>query len=145
MAGIAPLRRQVGRYADTWRSRRAPSSRFSFGKAWALFVTCTFILGIVICGPAEHAALETETQVASQIVMSSVQAPAWIKTAGDQKTPIKRTLTACTGHCSAHGISLPVSFAPEMIAFEHRAVWLAEPDVGLLIDRSVLLERPPRA
>ncbi|GEM_PF-2602011 len=145
MAGLALLGRQIGRNAEAWRSRRAPSVRFSFGKAMALFVTIAFLLGIVICGPAEHAALETETPVASQVVASTVQSPVMIKAAGDHKAPVKKSLAACTGHCSAHGVSLPVSFAPETVAFEHRAVWLAEQDQGLLIERPVLLDRPPRA
>jgi hypothetical protein len=145
MVGLALHGWQVGGNAAKRRSRRGQPVRFTFGKAVALFVTVVFLMGIVICGPAEHAALETETSVASQVMASNVQAPAVIKVAGDQKVPVKKTLAACTGHCSAHSISLPVSFAPQTVAFEDRAAWQPVQDQGLLIERPVLLDRPPRA
>jgi hypothetical protein len=145
MVGLALHGRQVGRNAETWRSRRGPSARFSFGKVMALVVTIAFLIGIVVCGPAEHAALETETPSAAQVVASTVEAPAVIKVAGDHKAPVKKALSACTGHCAAHGVSLPVSFAPETVAFANRAVWQPQQDQRLLGDRAVLLDRPPRA
>lgn len=145
MVGLALHGWQVGGNAEKRRSRRAQPVRFAFGKAMALLVTIAFLLGIVVCGPAEHAALETETAVASQSVAMNAPAPAVIKLAGDHKLPVKKTLATCTGHCSAHGVSLPVSFAPETAAFEHRADWQPVPDQGLLVQRTVLLDRPPRA
>lgn len=145
MAGLALYGWQAGGNATKRRARRGQPVRFTFGKAVALFVTVVFLMGIVICGPAEHAALETETSVASQVMASNVQAPAVVKVAGDHKVPAKKPLATCTGHCSAHSISLPASFSPQTAAFEDRAAWRPVQDQGLLIERSVLLDRPPRA
>ena len=145
MAAMALQDRQRGGDAVTRCSRRAAGARLGLGRILALFVTIAFLFGIVVGGPAEHAAFEGEPSSAVHVLASNPSSPASLKAPGDHKAPVNKALDACTGHCAAHGTSLPASFALEAVTIAERAPWQPEQDHRLVAGRPMLLDRPPRA
>lgn len=139
-------RPRVGRYA-LLGMRRAPSWRGRLADVWSdgrklliAILSLSFLLGIVICGPAAHQALEPSSPIGIQAVERVAQsAPV------EHGAPIKSKLPGlCTGHCVAHSLTLPAQFLQAVVPFARRTVWLVVDDQWSQASRPERLERPPR-
>lgn len=145
MAAFALHARYLDSSVGPRRSRRVGVTRFGFGQLLPLLLVVAFLIGTLVCGPAEHAALETSPTAALPMATSNLETPALLKVADDHKAPVKKSLDACTGHCATHSVSLPAAFALETASFSKRATWLPQQDTLRLTNRPALLDRPPRA
>ncbi|MBP7703708.1 MAG: hypothetical protein KA105_00325 [Caulobacter sp.] len=109
-----------------------------------LIMAIVFAFGFIACGTSAHAALdaiEGATLASSTAQATTMAAPK----APDQPAPMKKTLDLCTGHCMAHVLSLPAAVVEQATPMTHATVWRLRQDHLLLGDRTVILDRPPRA
>jgi hypothetical protein len=116
---------------------------------FATLLIFAFVLGSVMCGPAEHLLLEAQQPTLSQVALvdsataSGVDAEIAQAPLG-HTTPTKSPAPLCTGHCAAHFMSLPVQFAQAVAPFELPIVWEISHDRRVQISDPSRLERPPR-
>lgn len=116
---------------------------------FATLLIFAFVLGSVLCGPAEHLLLESQQPTLSQVAsvdsatVSRLDAEI-AKAPVGHTAPTKSPLPLCTGHCAAHFMSLPVQFAQAVAPFELPIVWAYSHDRRVQISDPSRLERPPR-
>ncbi|NQE65331.1 hypothetical protein E1H18_1112 [Caulobacter sp. RHG1] len=145
MAAMAFHARALGGETALRISRRGGAVRRAVAKLMVMLVAMVFVFGVVVCGPAEHEAMESLRSTAPLTLTIEGNAPAVLKDSGERQAPAKSTAIACTGHCVTHGLSLPTSFAAEAVAVASPADWRPEQDSRPLTARADLLDRPPRA
>lgn len=116
---------------------------------FATLLIFAFVLGSVMCGPAEHLLLEAQQPTLSQVASVDNATASRLdadvaKAPVGHKTPTKSPVPLCTGHCAAHFMSLPVQFAQAVAPFELPIVWAFSHDRRVQISDPSRLERPPR-
>jgi hypothetical protein len=110
-----------------------------FGRAFVGLIMLAFLIGSVVCGPAEHRMMEVGGQTAASAVSLAS------KTTNGHQTPAKGSPAApCTGHCAAHTIALPAIFSASPAPFVLSAAWNMANDQLVVEALSARLERPPR-
>jgi hypothetical protein len=128
---------------------RAIRLRLSGRLVFATLLIFAFVLGSVMCGPAEHLLLEAQQPTLSRVAsvdsaMASRVDVEIAKTPVGHTSPTKSPAPLCTGHCAAHFMSLPVQFAQAVAPIELPIVWEFSHDRRVQISDPSRLERPPR-
>lgn len=99
-----------------------------------------FVFGTIMSTPAAHEWFEAEPAASVQTLDDADAL------ATDQKAPLKKEAgRLCTGHCVAHTLTLPASYALAVAPALQRAIWGLFQDQRLQAARPTLLDRPPRA
>lgn len=144
--------------ASSARTRRRPAARSNSTTwmGWVLsrarfvvsaLVLCAYLVGSSICAPGEHENLSKDEAVAAQSLSSDAVSFAQAdKAPANKQGPAKSKVTEiCSGHCSAHFVSLPTQFVQAEVPFEIRGVWAISSDTQTTASSSDRLDRPPRA
>ena len=106
----------------------------------SLMVALAVLLGAMFSTSAAHLSFDNDApalQCATEVAAKSPDTP---------DAPVKsRVLGLCTGHCTAHILTLPASSPAVFVFYFLRASWWATNDLVAQVSRPTLLERPPRA
>ena len=105
----------------------------------SLLVALAVLLSAMLSPSAAHLGFDNDAPAIQTAADVSAKSPA------TPDAPVKsRVLSLCTGHCTAHTLTLPASSPAMFVLYVLRASWWATNDSVAQASRPALLERPPR-
>ena len=105
----------------------------------SLLVALAVLLSAMLSPSAAHLGFDNDAPAIQTAADVSAKSPA------TPDAPVKsRVLGLCTGHCTAHILTLPASSPAVFVLYFLRASWWATNDLVAQVTRPALLERPPR-
>lgn len=119
------------------------------GAGWRFIMSClmavTIFVSAFICATNACAAFDGDQAVATQ-TLDGKAAAATTDTATEKALhgKIAGGYASCTGHCTAHALSLPAPVTELAVFIPTAAAWRLLPAVEIALGGPALLDRPPR-